>query len=55
MSADHDIEQLKAQHAALELALDSEERKPLPDELSIGELKKRKLMIKDEIARLEHV
>lgn len=55
MSELHEIEQLKAQHAELESALVNEERKALPDELSIARIKKQKLMIKDEIARREHV
>lgn len=55
MSELHEIEQLKARHAALETALDSEERKPHPDDLSIADIKKQKLRIKDELARREHV
>lgn len=54
MSESHAIEQLKAQHANLESALEEEERKPQPDQLMLAGLKKQKLLVKDQLSRLEH-
>ena len=50
-TVDH-IEALKAKHASLEQAIDLENTRPHPDDDAICSLKKRKLQIKDEIARL---
>jgi hypothetical protein len=50
-TVDH-IEALKAKHASLEHAIDQESTRPHPDDDAICSLKKRKLMIKDEIVRL---
>lgn len=44
---------LKARHAELEEALDIETHRPQPDQVAIQEIKKRKLQIKDELARIE--
>jgi hypothetical protein len=52
MSLDERIDALKAKHQALEAALEEESNRPLPDEMHISTLKKRKLRIKDEIASL---
>lgn len=49
----HDMAKLKARHAQLDTALHSEENKPLPDQVAIAILKKKKLMLKDELARLQ--
>jgi len=46
------VQSLKAMHAALEAALDEEARRPLPDESSVAELKRKKLKIKDELERI---
>lgn len=46
------VQSLKAKHAALEAALDDETRRPLPDEIAIAELKRKKLKIKDELERI---
>ncbi len=43
---------LAARHAGLERAIDEEVRRPAPDGLSLTDLKRRKLRVKDEIARL---
>ncbi len=53
-SASLRIEELKEQHAKLEDALNAESSKPLPDETAVATIKKQKLRIKDEIARLQH-
>ena len=50
-SVDH-IEALKAKHASLEQAIHQENTRPHPDDDTIGSLKRKKLQIKDEIARL---
>lgn len=50
-TVDH-IEALKTKHASLEQAISQENARPHPDDDAICSLKKRKLMIKDQIARL---
>jgi hypothetical protein len=45
------LESLRQRHAKLELALASELARPSPDALRINTLKRRKLWIKDELAR----
>ena len=50
-TVDH-IEALKAKHATLEHAIDEENSRPHPADDAICSLKKRKLLIKDEISRL---
>ncbi|HTH17859.1 MAG TPA: YdcH family protein [Magnetospirillum sp.] len=52
MSLQDRIESLKAKHAALESAIEAESRRPYPNEPQISVLKRQKLAIKDEIARL---
>jgi hypothetical protein len=43
---------LTAKHAELEREIDEENRRPMPDSLHLSELKRQKLRIKEEIARL---
>lgn len=43
---------LAARHAGLERAIQEEAERPAPDGLSLTHLKRRKLMVKDEITRL---
>ena len=43
---------LAARHAGLERAIQEEAGRPAPDGLSLTYLKRRKLKVKDEIARL---
>ncbi len=50
-TVDH-IEALKNKHATLEQAIHQEITRPHPDDDALCSLKKRKLMIKDEIVRL---
>ena len=50
--AEH-VEALRDKHAALKKAVEEENQRPHPDEFRIAELKRQKLRIKDEIARLE--
>ncbi|MBI3445057.1 MAG: YdcH family protein [Magnetospirillum sp.] len=52
MSLHDRVESLKAKHAALETAIQSETRRPLPDTSQIHDLKRKKLQIKDELSRI---
>ncbi len=54
MSLPGHIEALETKHAELEKRLDEELQRPLPDGPAVSALKKEKLKIKDEIARLRH-
>lgn len=55
MSEAERIEFLKTKHAELEIELSAEKRKLKPDSAAVAEIKKRKLVVKDEIERLAHV
>ena len=46
------VEELRTEHQNLEQQIVEENLRPHPDELRIQELKRQKLRIKDEIARL---
>jgi hypothetical protein len=49
----HDyVESLRSKHAHLEQEIDDELHRPLPDQSVLTRLKREKLRIKDEIARL---
>ena len=50
---DETIEALRAQHASLEDQLNEENRRPLPDQIAISQIKREKLRIKDRIVELE--
>lgn len=52
MSLDQRIEALRAKHAELEKSITELETHPKPDDDVIHTLKKQKLRLKDEIARL---
>ena len=52
MNVEDRVASLKARHAELEEALTQENARPLPDAATIADLKKRKLRIKDELAKL---
>ncbi|WP_096702070.1 YdcH family protein [Magnetospirillum sp. 15-1] len=52
MSLHDRVESLKAKHAALENAIETETRRPLPDNTQIHDLKRKKLLIKDELSRI---
>jgi hypothetical protein len=47
------LAEVKQDHADLDAALQAIALSPLPDMLLIGRLKRKKLTLKDEIARLE--
>ena len=46
------IEALREEHSKLEAELDEETNRPIPDSIRLQELKRQKLRIKDEIAKL---
>ena len=52
MSMQEYVEGLRNKHAHLEEEIDIESHRPLPDQTTITRLKREKLRIKDEIARL---
>lgn len=53
MQLDARLEKLADKHASLEKAIDEEVHRPVPDNLHLSELKRRKLRIKDEIFRIQ--
>jgi hypothetical protein len=46
------VSRLKTKHANLELAIENEMARPLPDEEALAALKRKKLQIKDELLKL---
>ena len=46
------VESLRSKHALLEQQIDEEMHRPLPDQSVLTRLKREKLRIKDEMARL---
>jgi hypothetical protein len=46
------VESLRSKHALLEQQIGAEMHRPLPDQATLTRLKREKLRIKDEIARL---
>ena len=54
MSIDSHLSELVRRHQALEEAILAEESHPASDDTKVHELKRRKLQLKDEIARLRH-
>ena len=54
MSLSDRIETLRSRHRTLEEQIDQEVCRPLPNLDMVGDLKRQKLRIKDEIALLEH-
>ena len=53
MSIEKHLAALEAKHAALDVALEEEGARPLPDQTKISELKRQKLKIKEEIAEIK--
>lgn len=54
MSLDAHIAELTQKHHALEAEIEREMERPLADTLKLTELKREKLQIKEEIARLQN-
>jgi len=53
MSQEAHLAELQRQHRALEAEITEARAHPSVDDLEIKELKRRKLLVKDEIARLQ--
>jgi hypothetical protein len=47
------VESLRSKHAHLERQIDDEMHRPLPDQSILSRLKREKLRLKDEMARLD--
>ena len=54
MSLQNHLSELERRHHALDQEINREKLHPSADEARMGELKRRKLMLKDEIARLRN-
>lgn len=52
MSLDSHLEELRKKHAAIDRAIEQEQRHPAADDVSLKQLKVRKLHLKEEIERL---
>ena len=52
MSVQEHVESLRNKHAHLEHLIDEELQRPMPDQASVGRMKREKLRIKEEIERL---
>ena len=48
------VDALRQKHNTLDGMIDDEEKKPLPNDVVIHDLKKKKLRIKDELNGMEH-
>ena len=53
MPLDVELSELEQKHQALERELADEMSHPLADSLRVAELKRRKLMVKDQMTRLQ--
>ena len=47
------VESLRSKHAYLERQIDDEMHRPLPDQSTLSRLKREKLRLKDELARMD--
>ena len=54
MSLEDRVKTLQDKKEDIEKILEEEEGRPLPDNISVHDLKRQKLAIKDEIERLTH-
>ena len=52
MNFEERLNRLKNKHEILVNKIESEEKKPLPNDLHVHDLKKQKLLLKDKIANL---
>jgi len=53
MSIEAHLAELERRHRSLEAEIDEARAHPSIDDLEVAELKRRKLLVKDEIARLQ--
>ena len=54
MAIESHLAELEKRHEALELEINEALTHPSADDLQIAELKRKKLHVKDEIARIKH-
>ena len=54
MSVESHVQELRRKHQSLSNAIEAAARSPGVDDLSISQMKKEKLRLKEEIARLSH-
>jgi hypothetical protein len=52
MTVEDRVSSLIAKHAKLEIEIQEENQRPLPDAAHLSQLKREKLKIKDQIARI---
>ena len=52
MSLQEHVESLRAKHALLEEQIDEEQHRPMPDPMTLAQLKKAKLRLKEEIEKI---
>lgn len=52
MNLESHLASLEAKHHSLETMIDKEVQRPVPDHIRLSTLKKQKLLIKEELARL---
>lgn len=52
MTLDTRIDSLRAKHAQLEAAIQTETHRPMPDNTLISDLKRQKLKIKEELEKM---
>ena len=52
MSLSSHLSQLRQKHETLSQQIEEEQRRPAADDFTITEMKRKKLLLKDEIARL---
>ena len=55
MPQEEELEALRAEHRHLDDEIEREMQRPVPDTMRIQEMKRQKLRIKDEIAKLSSV
>ncbi len=53
MNVESRAESLRQKHQDLEEAIEEENQRPMPDSAVLSDLKRQKLRIKDEIARID--
>jgi len=52
MNFEERLDVLKHKHGKLDIKIDTEKKRPLPNDIHIHDLKKQKLFLKDKIANL---
>lgn len=54
MSVESHLQELRRKHQSLSTQIEAAHRSPATDDLAISQMKKEKLRLKEEIARLSH-